>query len=139
MGKHKNGVYVLSTWDIIRGWFSKKQAFKNKQDIMTNAVPPPPGGAVITNLAVVLDGQVEEIIRAQGMFASLLLNQPKFYEFQEDNIDRPYIGWKYLDGVFIRPGTILNEIEDQIDSEGKDTANIEEIIEQSYLNGDTDD
>jgi hypothetical protein len=103
MGKHKNGVYVLSTKDIIQGWISKKKRFKNKEELFNNAPVPPPINSNIISLAIVLDGKVQEIMRAESGFASLLVSQPTFHEFSEEDPDRPFIGYNFVQGKFMIP------------------------------------
>jgi hypothetical protein len=115
MGKHKNGVYVLSTLDIIRGWVSKKQRFKNKQDVFNNSPIPPPTDAKIINLALVLDGKVQEIMRAESGFASLLVSQPTFYEFDPEDPERPFIGYNFVQGKFMIPDVFKRAHDEQWD------------------------
>jgi hypothetical protein len=111
MAKHKDGVIVLSTWDIIKAWFSKRKRFENKQSLLNNAVPPEPFGEKILSIAIVLDEEVQEIIRAQHNLASLFLSNPSFIEIDPSwNIeDKPSVGWKYIDGRFFKPHVLLRE------------------------------
>jgi hypothetical protein len=130
VGKHKNGVYVLSTWDIIKSWFSKKQKFKNKQNLVNNAVPPPPNGVKIVEIAIVLDNEVQEIIRAENALASLFLSQPKFYEIDPSADERPRVGWKFIDGKFVKPYGILKLSEQQLILANIDPLTTEETIDE---------
>lgn len=111
MAKHKDGVLVLSTLDIIKAWFSKRKRFENKQTLLYNLVPPQPFGEKIVNIAIVLDEEVQEIIRAQSALASLFLSNPSFEEIDEslDPGDAPRVGWKYIDGRFFNPQKMVRE------------------------------
>ncbi len=115
MGKHKNGVYVLSTLDIVRGWISKKQRFKNKQDVFNNSPIPPPADAKIIHLAIVLDGRVQEIFRTETGLASLLVSQPTFHEFDPEDPDRPFIGYNFVQGKFMVPDVFKRAHDEQRD------------------------
>jgi hypothetical protein len=111
MSKHKDGVIVLSTLDIIKGWFSKRKKFENKQSLLYNLVPPEPFGEKIVTIAIVLDEEVQEIIRAQSGLASLFLSNPSFEEVSQnlDPGDVPAVGWKYIDGKFFNPSKMVRE------------------------------
>lgn len=97
---HENNMIYLSTWDIIKGFFNKKDKVKEKINVESNIAPPKPSGASINHIAVVMDGSVEEIIRAENRLAALFLSEPQFVEFDPEVV-RPHIGWKYVDGKFI--------------------------------------
>jgi hypothetical protein len=99
MAKHKDGVVYLSTKDIILRFLNRKKAFKNKMNLEQLAVPPMPNGAVINSIAVVLDGRVEEVIRAENRLAALFLSEPKFIEFDPQKTP-VQLGWTYLDDSF---------------------------------------
>ena len=63
--------------------------------------PPPPPSEEIGYLAIVLDGVVEDVMRAQPRLVALLLSNPEFVEFDPEK-DRPQIGQtKYQNGTFI--------------------------------------
>ena len=111
MGKHKDGVIVLSTIDIIRAWFSKRKRFENKQVLLNNQVPPEPFGEKILTIAIVLDEEVQEIIRAQSNLASLFLSNPSFIEIDPawNKEDMPSIGWKHVGGRFFKPHVLVRE------------------------------
>ncbi len=111
MAKHKDGVVILSTLDIIKAWFSKRKRFENKQSLLYNLAPPEPFGEKIVTIAIVLDKEVQEIIRAQSGLASLFLSNPSFEEIGQnlDPGDVPAVGWKYIDGRFFNPSKMVRE------------------------------
>jgi hypothetical protein len=111
MAKHKDGVVILSTLDIIRAWFSKRKRFQNKQALLYNLVPPQPFGEKISTIAIILDEEVQEIIRAQSGLASLFLSNPSFEEIDStlSSKEAPRVGWKYIDGRFFNPFTMVRE------------------------------
>jgi hypothetical protein len=92
-------------------WFKHKVVHSRKkhtsvpEKLGTDTPPPPPPGETIMTLAVVLDGEVQEVIRAQARMTALFLSTPQFIEVPEDTVLRPTIGWTYKDGVFVPPMT----------------------------------
>jgi hypothetical protein len=96
MAKHKDGIVHLSTLDLIKAKIKKNKAYKpeNKIEVPTSGHPDIPAGVTVNHLAVVLDGEVQEIIRAQNRLTALLLSEPKFIEFNPEEV-RPEIGWTY--------------------------------------------
>jgi hypothetical protein len=80
---------------VIKKWFLKEEVRTNE----VGALLPPPEDVKIYHLAVVLDGEVKEIIRAQAGLADLLSANPEFIIFDGIN-DHVHIGSKYEDGEF---------------------------------------
>ena len=103
MKHNKDGVHVLSTWDMIKDYCYRKIAFGIKEPVGNNSIPPAPDEDSISYIAVILDDRVQEIMRAEQRFTSLLLGQPKFVEFNPKTDAYPGIGWEYVDGEFIKP------------------------------------
>ena len=99
MAKHKDGVVYLSTKDIIVRFLNRKKRFMDKMNLEQNVPPPMPSGAVINSIAVVLDGKVEEVIRAENRLAALFLSEPKFIEFNPEE-KQVQLGWTYVDDEF---------------------------------------
>lgn len=97
--KHSNGLVYMSTFDLLKKVFKKEDRFKNKKSISSNRNSPPPPNSVINHLAVILDGEVQEILRAENRLAALFLSSPEFVEFDPNEIQVD-IGWKYEDEVF---------------------------------------
>lgn len=61
----------------------------------------------INHIAIVLDGVVEDVMRAQNRLAALVLSQPQFIEFDPE-VDRPQIGQtRYEKGNFVYPSEEL--------------------------------
>jgi hypothetical protein len=96
---HKNGIKVLTTREIVRDFFIRRKKYNNKISLTSEAIPPVPPGAKINYLAIILDGEVQEIMRAQNRLAALLLSEPLIVEFNPDEI-KPNVGWSYIDGKF---------------------------------------
>lgn len=84
----------------IKEKFSRKRI--EKESIYGENTPSEPSGFDITTIAIVLDDEVQEVIKAQGRLAALLLSEPKFIEVEPDT-PRPTIGWRYEDNKFKAP------------------------------------
>lgn len=97
-----NGVKHLSTWDVIKRYCYTKIALGMKQPVSMSKIPPEPTQEQIYHLAVVLDDEVQDIMRTQGRLAALLVSNPKFIEFDPEQ-EHPLIGWLVNDGNFINP------------------------------------
>jgi len=96
---HENGIRVLTTREMINDFFTRRKKYKNKISLDSSAMPPPPPSSKINYLAIILDDEVQEIMRAQNRLAALLLSQPLIVEFDPEEI-QPNIGWSYVDGKF---------------------------------------
>lgn len=97
-------VHTLSLWEIIkRALEAKLPAIKLPASSGAGAQVSPPQNVTINHIAVVLDGRVEEIIRAQNRLSALLLSGPQFIEYDPEK-DQPIIGeTTYENGKFIHP------------------------------------
>jgi hypothetical protein len=62
----------------------------------------PPVKSPINYIAIVLDEEVQEVLRAENRLAALFLSGPDFIEF-DPNGTYPKIGWKFINGEFINP------------------------------------
>jgi hypothetical protein len=98
MSKHKDGLIYLSTWDLIKLKFKKEKI--NKVSVANNSVPRPPNGSKINHIAIVLDDEVQEIMRAENRFTALLLSQPRFIEFDPES-ESVHIGDSVIDGKIV--------------------------------------
>lgn len=93
------GIHKISTLDIIKRYLDSKLP-KEKRSIIDPNMSILPDGIEINHIAIVLDGKVEEVIRAQNKLAALLLSDPDFIEFDPKK-DYPVIGkTKVIDGLF---------------------------------------
>lgn len=95
---HEEGIIKLSTLDLLKNLLKRKKIVKNKLE--NTDVPLLDNTA--NHIAVILDGEVQEVLRAQNRLAALFLSNPEFVEFDPKE-NYPEIGWKYLDGSFIKP------------------------------------
>ena len=87
---HKNKPYVeMSTGQLIRHWLISKLP-QQKEKIADQKIIEPvkfPNDD-INYIAIVLDGVVEDVMRAQNRLAALLLSNPEFIEF-DPKFDKP--------------------------------------------------
>lgn len=92
----------LSTLDLIKKLIESKIPVKKDSPVDPSIpmVRPTPGDIEVVHIAIVLDGVVEEVLRAQNRLAALMLSEPKFIEFDPNEV-YPKIGTKYEDGKFV--------------------------------------
>lgn len=102
---------VKLTWKWVRGKFNEK--FRGKPPVKRQELDRPaeeanvpPVDISIATIAIVLDGEVQEVIRAQDRMAALFLSGPEFIEVPEDLQVKPTIGWKYSDYKFVNPNEL---------------------------------
>lgn len=77
----------------------KQSAVDYNMNILNSA----PKDIQVNHIAIVLNGQVEEILRAQNRLAALLLSNPTFVSFDPKEV-YPRIGLtKYINGEFKNP------------------------------------
>lgn len=96
---HENGIRKMTTKEFLTKVILDRRKYKNKVELTSNAIPPSPPRSKINHLAVILDNEVQEIMRAENRLAALLLSGPTFVEFDPDEV-RPEIGWTYVDEKF---------------------------------------
>jgi hypothetical protein len=102
-------IHVMTLREVIGSWWAKKfSRVITKQPISGSDPLPPPANIQINHIAIVLDGVVEEVIRAENRLAALFLSQPQFVEFTPEEI-RPTIGWGYNGERFIDPNEASEE------------------------------
>ena len=101
---HIHETKVMTTRELLKTWLQKKVGVTTKQPVAhEHAGPPPtPVNKEINTIAVVLDGEVQEVIRAENRLTALFLSEPEFI-LVTDLENRPTLGWKYVDGVFKNP------------------------------------
>jgi hypothetical protein len=93
-------VHKVSTLDLIKQLIASKLPVTKQSVINPNiSLLDDSPGASINHLAIVLDGRVEEIMRAQNRLSALLLSEPTFVEFDPTS-DYPQIGDTYENGKF---------------------------------------
>lgn len=104
MHEHNHEPQVLTTRQLIRLWLEKKVGVVNKQPSQHshNDAPPAPSHGNINTIAIVLDGEVQEVIRAENRMTALMLSGPEFILVNKTD-KQPRIGWKYENGEFKHP------------------------------------
>jgi hypothetical protein len=98
--RHKHN--TISTMDLIKRYLDAKiPARLQKQSVVDQNISLLNKSAgAINHIAVVLDGRVEEVVRAQNRMTALLLSNPTFIEFDPTDV-YPIIGvTEYADGKF---------------------------------------
>lgn len=71
-----------------------------KKSVIDHEINHQPSGIEINHIAIVLDGTVQEVVRAQNRLAALLLSEPEFIEF-DPSVIYPVLGkTKVVDGIF---------------------------------------
>jgi len=96
---HSHG--KVTTLDLIKKYIDSKIVKPKESAEDPNVSLLPTGGnEAINHIAIILDGKVEDVIRAQNRMAALLLSEPTFVEFDPRSV-YPKIGiTTYVDGVF---------------------------------------
>jgi hypothetical protein len=102
---HDHGIRVLTIREVFSRWLDGKLP-KVKSSVLNpkrDTPPEAPVGQEINHLAIVLDGRVEEVLRAQNRMAALLLSEPIFVEF-DPTVTEVRVGiTEYRDGRYINP------------------------------------
>lgn len=95
----------MNTWQYLINEYKKRRDRKDglRQSFGTGTPPPQPANIPVATIAIILDGEVQEVIRAQDRMAALFLSEPSFVEIPEDLPMIPTIGWSYSNGTFIPP------------------------------------
>lgn len=89
----KNTPYIqMSIFDLLKEYIISKLP-QEKRKLSNNAINQQPkiSEEEITHIAIVLDGVVEDVMRAQNRLAALVLSNPEFIEFDPKK-DKPQIG-----------------------------------------------
>lgn len=101
---HDHDVKVLTTREVLRAWLTRKLGVTTKRPVQAHVehVPGPPADREVNTVAIILDGQVQEVIRAENRMTALLLSNPEFVVVN-DVTPTPTIGWEYSNGEFFSP------------------------------------
>lgn len=92
----KNPDFIqLTTLQVIKKLLIDK--FWKRKDLYLNEEPQ---GIVVHNIAVILDGKVYEVLRAQDKLADMFLAQPQFVMF-DPAVDQVHVGVEYVEGKFV--------------------------------------
>ena len=101
---HDHKSHKVTTLDLLKRYLSLKiqkmtkiKAPVSNPDIsLADALP----SSEINHIAILLDGRVQDVIRAQNRLAALLLSEPTFVEFNPE-VDKVEMDYLYSDGKFI--------------------------------------
>ena len=106
----------MSTLGLIRQLIINKLPKEKANIYKENLAPiPAPENIKINNIAIILDGIVEETVKCQNRLAALLLSDPQFVEFDPET-DTVQIGsTKYIDNKFVQTDNEMLS-EDEIES-----------------------
>jgi hypothetical protein len=105
---HENGQVhgKVTTLDLLKRYLSlkiEKMSGVKKSVINPNISPLDQiAGTDINHIAIVIDGEVQDVIRAQNKMAAMVLSNPEFVFFEPKDT-KVKIGFKYQDGKFIEP------------------------------------
>lgn len=95
----------VTTWELFRMYLASKlpQPKESAVDYNKNLLNAMPSDIQVNHLAIILDGRVEEVMRAQNRLTALLLSGPTFVEFDPKN-GYPQVGvTEYRNGQFVNP------------------------------------
>lgn len=98
--KHNHN--TISTMDLIKRYLDSKIPVRLQKQSITdeNISLLNNSNGSVNHIAVILDGRVEEVVRAQNRMTALLLSSPTFIEFDPKET-YPIIGvTEYADGKF---------------------------------------
>lgn len=101
MSNHNHEHKTMTTMDLIKKYIaskipSAKQSIVDSNKASISADP----NYTVNHIAVILDGRVEEVLRAQNRLAALLLSQPSFIEFDPKDTSIKLGETTYSNGVF---------------------------------------
>jgi hypothetical protein len=119
-----NKVQRLSSWDLLKRafsiWLNKMSATKRPATNPNGLMPDTNQWKNITFLAIVVDGEVVDIMRVQPRMASIMLHQPTFVEFDPKKGEHPHIGTKYENGKLVYPEPSLAPQEFKLGEKNED-------------------
>lgn len=104
VGNHKTAGLMES----LRALIASKLATE-KQPLADVTKPIIPSGVEVAHIAVVIDGVVQDVLRAQNRFAAILLSGPEFVEFNPAEGYPKLNETKYIDGRLVMEATIDKE------------------------------
>lgn len=105
---HENGQVhgKVTTLDLLKRYLAlkvEKMSGVKKSVINPNVSPlDQMSGIEINHIAIVIDGEVQDVIRAQNRMAAMILSNPEFVFF-EPSETTVKLGFRYQDGKFINP------------------------------------
>ena len=110
--KLSDDVKKISTLDILKMAILKSFGSKRtkKSPISQNGIMPDMNRmSDVSTIAIVVDGEVVDIMRAQSRLTSILLANPIFAKIQPDVSVN--VGDRYLDGKFVEAKPIAQDVD----------------------------
>lgn len=100
---HNHSGHKVTTMDLVKEYLRLKinrmnpikRPLTNNNVSMVDSLPK----EQVNHIAIVLDGKVQEILRAQNRLAALLLSEPEFINF-DPATTKVELDYLYLDGEF---------------------------------------
>lgn len=99
--KHELGDHKKWTIRGAIAHYIESKVPQKRQAMSDPTQPIIPSNVELNHIAVVLDGVVEDVIRAQNRIAALFLSNPKFIEFDPTAVTVKSGETKYVKGQFI--------------------------------------
>jgi len=104
-GGHDHSGHKVTTMDLVKEYLRLrinrmnpiKRPLINNNVSMVDSLPK----EQINHIAIVLDGKVQEILRAQNRLAALLLSEPEFINF-DPATTKVELDYLYSDGEFTK-------------------------------------
>lgn len=102
---HSHGNHKVTTLDLIKRYLSLKiqKMTATKRPAMNPNVSPldQMPNIEVNHIAIIIDDEVQDVMRAQNRMAAMLLSEPKFVLFDPKET-QVRIGYKYVDGKFVK-------------------------------------
>lgn len=104
-GEHSHGNHKVTTLDLLKRYLNlkiQKMTAKKRPAMNPNISPLDQMPNIeINHIAIVIDGHVQDVMRAQNRMAAMLLSEPTFVLFDPKET-KVNIGYKYENGKFVK-------------------------------------
>lgn len=107
--KHELGDHKKWTIRGAIAHYIESKVPQKQQPMSDPSKPVIPSDVEMNHIAVVLDGVVQDVIRAQNRIAALFLSNPKFIEFDPTTTMVKNGETKYVKGQFVNEAPIAKE------------------------------
>lgn len=104
--KHELGDHKKWTMRGAIAHYIESKVPQKKQPMSDPTQPVIPSNVEMNHIAVILDGVVQDVIRAQNRLAALFLSNPKFVEFDPNEVQMRNGETRYIKGKFVNEDTV---------------------------------